>query len=77
MVDLLSIVGPLPLFLLLQILLWDKFVIHAFGEVIPLSLLDIPVQTTYILILKRVYDLDKTSQERLKGAFNGTQKNCD
>jgi hypothetical protein len=75
--DLLIIVAPLLLFLFLQAILWDKFSVHVFGETIPLSLLGILAQTLYLAMLTRVYNLGKTSNERLKGVFNGPQKSCD
>jgi len=75
--DFLIITAPLLLLIIFQVILGDNFAVHAFGETIPLSLLGIPVQSIYIFILAKVYDLGKTSNERLKGVFSGTQKNCD
>lgn len=75
--DFLIMVAPMILLILFQAILGDNFAVHAFGETIPLSLLGIPVQSIYIFILDKVYNLGKTSNERLKGVFSGTQKNCD
>ncbi len=74
--ELLIITSPLLLFMSLQCILKDNFVVICFGEIIPLVLLAIPVQALYLVILRKVYNLGYIYHERLQEISYGKQKSC-